>query len=155
MVAVIPRAFMLVGVAASISLGACAPQPGYIPPSSGEAQTATIVGSRLVVTSALAEDIRVLLSAVDQKMTSNTRSAWATPVRVPAGSHVIQLIAVQGGLQAEVAMRVTLEPGRAYAARLDRPRASEPAMIWLEDSTTSAPVGDKIPVLTGFSRISD
>ncbi len=141
----------LLGAAIGFGVSACAPPLAvYKPPELDDGPPATIVGSRLEVSHPLSEDIRVLISAVNAAVIKTKRGEWATPIKVPPGSHVIQIVAVQGDVYGEAAMRVTLEPGRAYVARFSRGESGQPGTIWLEDLATSAAASAKIPVFTWF-----
>ena len=130
---------LLCWVAAVAGVVACAPRPD---PAMLKPDDATLIGSRPAPEGWLGQDLRVLVSVVDQKPTGHRRFDWDIPIRVAAGDHVIQVAAVQGYTTAEVVMRVTLEPGITYVARLRAQQPEHPAAIWLENSVTGASVSE-------------
>jgi hypothetical protein len=131
-----------------MTLCQCTPRPTYVsPPDLGAGSTATIVGRKVPATTLLAEDIRVRVSAVDGKTTPADRNAWATPIVVTPGAHFVQLVAMQWTSKVEIATHVDLQPGRTYAIRLDIADDTRVVTIWLEDSQTGLPAGDKVTIL--------
>lgn len=126
----------------------------YVPPSDLNPESAaTIVGSKLQVTAPLAEDIRMLVSAVDGKLTRTSHYDWENPVVVTSGPHLVQLVAIQGMGKAEIATRVNLEAGKRYTVRLSKADPARSVTIWLEDSQTGAAASNKVEVVYGFAGI--
>lgn len=142
-------AIQLLFAVTTLSLAACAPPAPYAPPADLTAATAaTLVGSRLPVSGLLDEDVRTIISAVDGKPTGIEKSTWDKELLVSPGTHTIQIAALQGALRGEIAVRVTLDAGRSYAARSGKP-VSRTVTSWLEDQTSGVVVSDKLVVVMG------
>lgn len=128
---------------ALIAMACCAPRADYRPPVSDATTTATIVGLR-VPTRGLADDVRVVVSAVDGKWTGGGFADWDRPVTVDAGRRLVQLAAGSQARELQIALQVTLEPGKTYRPNIDWTKTDAPPMIWLEATPSGAPAGDKV-----------
>lgn len=138
--------FAVVVMGALLLVTGCKPRDAYAPPvTTNPLETASIIGSRVEVPS-IAEDIRLIVTAVDGRMTGVGRSEWDHPLVISPGSHLVQIAAVQGQIRGEVAVRATLEANKTYRAVYERRDDSEPGQIWLEDQQTGLPICDKLIV---------
>jgi len=121
------------------------PQLIYTAPAGLTAQTGAMVTGSLNKTNALTSDEQVSLLSIDNQAVQGGSNAWATPVLLPAGLHVLAIEACEcgflsGNFSGSVSLAVDLKPGESYTLHASLPYSAgffhpEETKAWVTDST--------------------
>jgi hypothetical protein len=139
-------------LAALLILAGCAPdQPlAYAPPAGLTPQTGASITGSLVKTGKLANNEKVFVSEIDNKVTAQNGANLQTPLLVSPGLHVLQIATCECGGWVEsysgsISIAVNLQPGQTYIARAGVPSSQyllyapdKTVMAWLEDGSGKA-----------------
>lgn len=139
------RALLMVTV---FALTGCADQPArYIAPPGLTAKNGASLTGSLVKTGALANNEKIFVGEIDNRVTTQNSSNFQVPLLVTPGLHVLQIVACECGswlrsVSGSVSIAVNLQPGQNYVARASLPTSqwlmfdpNKTAMAWLEDGS--------------------
>ena len=135
-------------LAALLALTGCADQPlNYVAPTGLTAQNGASVTGSFVKTGALANNEKVFVGEIDNRVTTQNGSNLQVPLLVSPGLHVLQIVACECGLwmrsvSGSVSIAVNLQPGQSYVARAGIPSSqwlmfdpNKTTTAWLEDGS--------------------